>query len=91
MTGSEMCDKLWGEIRQLVLDEGPVPESIDARIAEVGAPEELRETMIANLIALRCADIAQHAPGPYQGAPLAAIMADWTACAATLTAMGGGQ
>ena len=60
-------DALWTEIRQLVLDDGPVAKLVDEQIAEREIPEEDREALVATLIAARCAEIAAMAAGPFHG------------------------
>jgi len=77
MTVDEYCDKVWSEIRQLVLDEGPVAEGVDREMDTLSMPAELREAVVANLIALRCAEICSRAPGRYQGQHPAEILSDW--------------
>jgi hypothetical protein len=74
----KMLDTIWGEVRQLVLNDGPATEAIDSMIAD--HPEfrmEAREAMIAHLIAFHCAQVTRIAPGPLQGAPSAIIFAAW--------------
>lgn len=76
---NDQRDKLWDEVRQLVLDSGPLPQEIDARIAELSEQEhvdfsEQREGLIADLIIARCAVIVSQSPGPMQGAPLHVVL-----------------
>jgi hypothetical protein len=78
MTAEQKKDRIWAEIRQIVLDEGPTPESIDENMAESGIDPECREALISQLIAHRCAEIAALSAGPFQGMPLPLVLAAWT-------------
>jgi len=79
-----MMDKqeIWGEIRQLVLGEGPIIEEIDKQVheAEIEAEcdfSEQREGLIAQMVAIRCAAITQEVEGQFQGAPIFIILGSW--------------
>jgi hypothetical protein len=78
MTAEQKKDRIWAEIRQIVLDEGPTPEEIDANMIETGIAPECREALISQLIAHRCAEIAALSAGPFQGMPLPLVLAAWT-------------
>lgn len=82
MTSEQARDKMWGEIRQLILNEGPVVEVMDAAIAEEeGFLPEDREAFVAQFIAQNCARIAQISPGPFTGVPLTFILGTWAGLA----------
>jgi hypothetical protein len=78
MTASEKKDRIWAEIRQIVLDEGPASEEIDVNMAETGINPDCREALISQLIANRCAEIAALSTGPFKGMPLPLVLAAWT-------------
>jgi len=76
---NDQRDKIWDEIRQLVLDSGPLPQEIDTRTHELEEQEncdfsEQREGLFAELIIARCAVIVSQSPGPMNGAPLHFIL-----------------
>jgi len=78
--------QIWGEIRQLVLGEGPVVEAVDRAThdaeQEAGCDfSEQREGLIAEMIACRCAAIVQRVEGPMQGAPLFIVLGSWAGMA----------
>ena len=76
MTREEYCDSLWTEIRQLVLDEGPVVESVDRMIADCPEfPEDEREGLVAQIIALRCANIV----AAFKNRPVVEVLGNWAA------------
>jgi len=80
MTREQFKDECWTEIRQLVLNDGPVTESLDRQLAAVAAElgeeisPETREAMIAELLCFLCAKILGATEGPLEGAPLSIII-----------------
>lgn len=71
-------DELWTEIRQLVLDEGPIVKRLDEALAShPGFPAEEREAFVASYIAERCAEIAALADGPFNGMPPTLVLGSW--------------
>jgi hypothetical protein len=78
---NKIKDVLWTEIRQYVLDDGPAVESLDAILVEYGDdfPDDARESLVATLIAKKCAEIASLSEGPMHNAPLAFVFNSWVA------------
>jgi hypothetical protein len=74
---TEMLDKIWTEVRQLVLNDGPATEVIDEMLSATGIEDEKREAFIAQCIAFHCAQVTTVAPGPLQGMPPALIFNMW--------------
>jgi hypothetical protein len=70
-------DSLWTEIRQLVLDDGPVPKMVDEQMAASEIDADEREALVATLIAARCAEIAAMSKGPFRGMPVAIVLGSW--------------
>jgi hypothetical protein len=71
-------DSLWTEIRQLVLDEGPVVKQLDEALeACPNFPAGEREAFVATYIAERCAEIAALADGPFNGMPPTLVLGSW--------------
>jgi hypothetical protein len=74
---------MWTDVRQLVLNDGPVTEYVDKQLAataeEYGMeiPEDARETLVAQLIAVRLAMIVSECEGEFHGAPLHIILGAW--------------
>jgi hypothetical protein len=77
MTADQIKDRLWAEIRQIVLNEGPAAEELTASMREHGIEDECREGIAAELIAFRCAEIESLSYGPLQGTPVALVCGSW--------------
>lgn len=78
-TKSDSRDELWTEIRQLVLSDGPASESLDKVMEEEDIPDEAREEIVAQLIAMRLALIVRECDGFFKGAPPHVILGSWAA------------
>jgi hypothetical protein len=74
-------NKLWGEIRQLVLNEGPLAEEVSQVAEEFDAnnlPHGTHEALIAHLIAARCAEIAKYdVESAFAGEPVSMVLGKW--------------
>lgn len=80
---SDTRDSMWTDVRQLVLNDGPVTEFVNKQLADaeeelgVECPDDYREAMIAQLIAVRLAMIVSECEGQFHGAPLHFILGAW--------------
>ena len=79
-TREQFKDECWTEIRQLVLNDGPITENIDGAIrameSEMGETLDNgdREAMIAELVIFCAAKILGATEGPLEGAPLSMVI-----------------